>query len=50
MVVNARMDSMQCVGAPRAVELWRAMSKEWRLPDIKSVHHSGPEWLFDVLE
>ena len=35
---------------PRAVELWRAMAKDWKLPDIKSVRHTGPEWLFDVLE
>ncbi|KAE8802566.1 Methionine S-methyltransferase [Hordeum vulgare] len=38
------------VRCPLAVELWKAMAKDWSLPDIRYVRHTGPEWLFDVLE
>ena len=34
---------------PHAVALWQAMARQWNIPDIRRVMHTGPEWLFHVL-
>ena len=35
---------------PLAKELWRAMARDWPIPKVEDVMHTGPEWLFSLLE
>ncbi|XP_073351694.1 uncharacterized protein [Aegilops tauschii subsp. strangulata] len=35
---------------PRARDLWRAVARDWPLPDVDEVRYTGPEWLLGVLD
>ncbi|XBI14594.1 hypothetical protein VPH35_057162 [Triticum aestivum] len=34
---------------PRAVALWQAMASHWKLPDVRKIAHTGPEWLLNTI-
>ncbi|KAI5020250.1 hypothetical protein ZWY2020_045138 [Hordeum vulgare] len=34
---------------PRAVELWRAMARVWRIPQLEDVRNTGSEWALHLL-
>lgn len=34
---------------PRAVDLWQAMAQVWRIPDVKSIRNTRPEWFLNLI-
>jgi hypothetical protein len=38
------------VVCPRAAALWDAMKEVWDIPEKEQLMHTGPEWLFDLLD
>ena len=35
---------------PLARELWRIMALDWNIPKVDSIHNTGPEWVFSLLD